>query len=472
MRAAEGGGPPSWSAMRALEGVTAALLTAGVACATAVERSTRAELIAVANTVGSFEESVGADREAPPSSGSLSEYLAYAYRHNPHLRATFEDWRAATTKPRQQRRPPEPKITYAGFVSAVETRVGPQQHRLGAQQWFPWPSKLTKGGEAAGLEAEAAQRRFERHALDVAAEVAVAYWALWRIERRTEVTQDEVEVLRSLSEQIRVRIEVGAAELSDLAQVDLMVSRARDRLAGLDEARRVAAAELVRAIGAPDWSRTPTLASGPVVRGIDEDASALVAEAAKHPRVANYAALSDAATVRVREARADRFPGFGFGVDWIITGRSGAAMPPTDSGKDAVSLMVGLTVPLWGGAYKAAETEHRARSSAFRARAIGARNDVAAEIKQHMAWVTDAVRRVRTYESTLIPQAQATFESVLASYAVGRASVAELVLAEKQLVELRAGVFEAKADYGTHVAMLERAIGRPMRRKGGADERR
>ncbi|MCA9712051.1 MAG: TolC family protein, partial [Myxococcales bacterium] len=226
--------------------VALAASVALLACASPVERSTRAELRRVEQSLAALPDSddAGPPAEAPAPApaldGSLEAYLAYAFAHSPSLRASFEDWRAATHRPSKERRLPEPTITYAAFVRSVETRVGPQRHRLGAMQWFPWPSKLGAGGRAAGLEAQAAQRRFEAHALEIAAEVGAAYWALWRLQRQREVLQREEERLGSVSEHVRTRVETGGADLADLAQVDLMLLRARDRLAGLDELERVA----------------------------------------------------------------------------------------------------------------------------------------------------------------------------------------------------------------------------------------
>lgn len=442
------------------------------ACAGPIERSTRADLARAEGSLAQLPETLDAaedDSESPTFNGSLQAYLAYAFERSPSLRATFEDWRAATHRPRQERRLPEPTITYAGFVSSVETRVGPQRHRLGAMQWFPWPTKLSAGGKAASLEARAAQRRFEAHALEIAADVSNAFWALWRVQRKREVLKDEVEILSSLSEQVRVRVEVGAADLADLAQINLMISRTRDRVAGLDESERVAGAALVRVLGAPDGAETPVLSTSPAVAELDEPLAALTAEAAEHPRVATLATLSDATGERVREARADRFPSFGIGVDWIMTGRSQAAMPPSDSGKDAVALALSVKVPLWARAYKASEDEARARGAALRARAIAARNGIKASIRQEAARVNDDVRRVQVYETTLVPQAQATFESVLSSYAAGRSSVAELLMTQRELIALQDDLFAAEADYGAHVANLERAVGRPVRTKGRVD---
>jgi len=446
----------------------------GLGCATAVESATLSDLQRVEASLRPLPASLDAAESierAPDFDGSLNTYLAFAYEGSPALRATFEQWRAATYRPAQERRLPEPTVTYAGFIRSVETRVGPQRHRIGASQWFPWPSKLKAGAQAASLEAQSVQRSFEAHALDINAEVATAYWRLWRVHRQREVLRDEVEILSSLSAQIRVRVEVGTADLADLAQVDLMVSRARDRLVGLDEHERIASAKLVRVLGAPDGTQTPISRSEPVVLEVRETAVELIAQANRHPRVESLATLSNAADERVREARADRAPSFGVGVDWILTGPSQAAAPPSDSGLDAVALSLSVKVPLWTRAYRASENEARARGAVFRARAIDTRNGVSAAVREQAARVADDVRRVRVYETTLGPQAQTTFEAVLHSYAVGRATVGELLLAERELIGLQGELHEAQADYGKDIAHLERAVGRRVETKGPRDAR-
>ncbi len=395
--------------------------------------------------------------------GSLAAYLGYAFANSPALRARFETWRAMTYRPAQQRRLPEPTVTYAGFVRSVQTRVGPQRHRLGVSQWFPWPTKLRAGSDAAELEAVSAQRQFEAHALEIGAEVATAYWHLWKLERHAEVLTEEVVVLASLSEQVRVRVEVGTSNLADLTQVDLSLSRARDRLAGLEEATRVGEARLVRVLGAPVEIATPIRAEAPSADALEEPLEALYTDAGAHPQVQTFAALRDAQSERVREAEADRAPSFGLGVDWILTGPSMGNPAPPDTGMDAVALSLSVKVPLWGFAYKAAGNEARAKGAAWRAREIDARNGVIARVREQAARIRDDVRRVRVHDTTLVPQAEAAFESVLASYAAGRSTVGELLLTQTALLGLKRDRVSAQADYATDLAELERVVGRPVR---------
>ncbi|MEM6295508.1 MAG: TolC family protein [Myxococcota bacterium] len=394
--------------------------------------------------------------------GTLAAYTAYAYARSPALRASFETWRAATHRPEQERRMPEPTVSYTAFVRAVETRVGPQRHRLSASQRFPWPTTLRAGGEAATLEAVAAQRRFESHALRIAAEIAEAYWLLWRIERELQVHQGEIEVLQSLSEQVRGRVAVGVAELSDLAQLDLQLSRARDRHASLGRRKRAASAGLVRILGAPDRTPTPVASIEPEAAPPAESIDRLAASAGEHPNVRAFVSLSDAARQRERKARAERAPSFGIGVDWILTGETAASPALADTGKDAVAVSLSLQVPLWTRVYRAAQSQASAEAAAHRSRAIDARNGVLAEVRQHAELLEDASRRVAFYDNTLIPQGTTAFESVLASYATGRSTVAELLLAERALISLRSERLVALADYGVELARLERAVGRPV----------
>ena len=80
---------------------------------------------------------------------SLNDYLAYAALNNPQLEAAFNRWKAALEMVSQAHTLPDPRFNYGYFIQEVETRVGPQEHRVGISQMFPWFGKLKLRGEAA-----------------------------------------------------------------------------------------------------------------------------------------------------------------------------------------------------------------------------------------------------------------------------------------------------------------------------------
>ena len=110
------------------------LLTVGTAsCRGTYESATRDELATAAKVVVPAE--APSDSEAEPLlDGTLGGYLAFALARSPELRASFERWRAATMRISRARRIPEPVIKYSYFVRSVETRVGPQNHKLSLMQ--------------------------------------------------------------------------------------------------------------------------------------------------------------------------------------------------------------------------------------------------------------------------------------------------------------------------------------------------
>jgi outer membrane protein, heavy metal efflux system len=392
----------------------------------------------------------------------MAAYVRTALDNSPALRASFEEWRASAQRIRQARRLPEPVITYGYFVRRVETRVGPQRHKFGISQSFPWPSRLSAGADAASLAARSAQQKYEAAALDLTRRVADAYWRLWLIDRVRAVQQDQKRILEQFSSVVRGRLEVGQATLADLGQIDLKVSRLVDALSGLDQQERAASALLVAAIGAPPGTATPVTKEDPPLILPAESDAALRSSAVDHPNVRALGLMADAQTQRARAAGAEAYPTFTLGVDYIETGP--AVMPGVDeSGKDAIVAMIGAKVPIWGGVYGANEEEAHAESASFQARQAAARDEAIAELEKALSEVRDAARRVKLHRDTLVPQAETVYASGLGAYQVGRSTLASVLMAERDLNDIQLTLDRARAQHAMAWARLEQVVGRPVR---------
>ncbi len=430
-------------------------------CAATYQEATEADLTLASRGLDPLP---GAEepRGALDVDGTLESYIATALRQSPSLRAAFERWRAAIHRISQARRLPEPTLTYGYFIQSVETRVGPQRHRVGLSMGFPWPTKLTAGADAASIAARSKQRQFEGEALIVGRHVAEAYWRIWLVQQTRLVQRDQLEVLRALSEATRVRVEVSRAILADLNQVDLAVSRAEDTLSGLDERERAFSAELLAAIGSTSGRATPIDPAQAPTGGVPAVSRATLIDAATaHPRVEARELMSESALSKVRRARADRAPSFMVGLDWIETGEAMDATTP-GSGSDPVIVMVGLRLPVWNAAYRGAEEEARSESEAFRADAADARNSAEAALEQVLSAIRDADRRISLYRDTLNPQAEAAYLSVVGAYQTGSTTVAATLIAQRELLELQLGLIQAQAQHAISWAQLELVVGRTV----------
>ena len=224
-------------------------------CAARYEESLHRDLTAARDRLAEPGET-----RAPAPDGPLESYVVYAMAQSPELLAGYQRWRAASLRISSARRLPEPMVMYAFYALPVQTRVGPQRHRVSAEQSFPWPTRLTAGADAQSARARAAQRRFEAQALALARRVADAWWALWFVRQAQDVEREQLEILDGLSESLRARVETSQAGLADLAQVDLTRSRVDDRIAELGDPVIDAGARQVhlREVGEPGLARLDT----------------------------------------------------------------------------------------------------------------------------------------------------------------------------------------------------------------------
>lgn len=398
--------------------------------------------------------------------GTPERYVEHALAHHPGLQASWQRWRAATHRIARERRLPMPSLTYGVFVRQVETRVGPQRHRLSVRQRFPWPGELTKGADAASAEARAVQREFEAHALEVQADVLRAYWRLWLVRASAEVERDQLALFEGVADVSRGRLETGRAHLADVQQVDLARSRLDDQITGLRELEVQAEARLRATLSVSPDASLPTGEDPPPLRLPNEDEAALRAAVHDHPRLDRWAVRAEARELRVDEARNARAPSFSVGVDWTEVGpaRMGGL---ADSGKDAVMVSVGIELPLWQLNYAEDQKAARAEAAAARSEWAAARDMAWSQLSIAMAQLRDTARRAELHEHTLIPQAETALESTLGGYATGEGNLSAILIAERDLLELHLQQLELEANHAVAWAELERIVGRSVDRHPG-----
>lgn len=398
---------------------------------------------------------VAREEPTPDFDGSLEAYVRYASARSPMLRASLERWRSATHSIAPSRQLPEPMVTY-GFY------FGPNMHRVMVEQELPWPTRLTRAADAQSARALAAQRRFEAEALELRMRVASAYWRLWSIRARREIDREQLELLGTLAEAMRARMAVGQAALADLAPIELGRSRLDDALRGLDEQERAAEAALRAALGAPRAIAVPTVADVPPPALPSEAPDALAESVSSHPYLASFLLMAEASEADAAAMEGERFPSLRFGVEGMFDNDRSGGMHG-QSPMEGVIASVGVSVPLWQDAYAERQRAMRAEGEAERAEGQAAQDAAQAELEAALAMLRDSHRRVRFYETTLIPQAQAAYESIVGRLVTGEGELGAALMAQRDLLELRTMGIEARAEHGEAWARLERVVGRPVR---------
>jgi len=184
----------------------------------------------------------------------------------------------------------------------------------------------------------------------------------------------------------------------------------------------------------------------------------------KHPMIGKFSHLAASEEHRAQAQRADRYPRFKVGLNLIGTGEAANAME--DSGKDAVVISAGISLPLWSSSYNDAAKASIAASKSHEAMLESGLRQSEAMLESALSDVRDSQRKIELYEKTLLPLAETTFEAVLGGYQIGRSTVAAVIIAQRDLIDLRLERALARARRAKSWAMLEFVVGQELKTGG------
>jgi outer membrane protein TolC len=395
------------------------------------------------------------------ANASLADYLTYAALNAPALEAAFYRWKGALEKIEQARALPDPVFSYTYYIRNVETRVGPQRHKLTLSQRLPVTDKLSHRAAAAVHGAHVAQKRYEgvKAALFFRLKKALLEYAYYS-GRRT-ILRAHLTLLRQLEKLIRTLYAVKRTNYAAVIKVQVELARLEDRYVSLQKLRPVLIAELngllnrkaSTPLDPPKELRRPAI-------------SVSLAALKKMVRVQNPQILAARAEVAQKKAIhtvAQRavFPDIVLKLGFIETGKARLDGVP-GSGKDPVTATIALRLPLWFGKYSAAVRE----ASALRRRAVSrleaVRIDLAIRLARAHFTYRDARRKFNLYRKTLIPKAEQAFEATQSAFVTGKSSFMELLDATRSLLALQLSAQRANRDEGVALARLELLVGRHL----------
>lgn len=401
------------------------------------------------------------DPLAGPGVVSEAMVLGYARAQAPALVAARHRLDAARAAVDAADPWPEPQLMLGGSPLPVETRNGPLWATARLSQRLPWADALDARRAAATAEASGAEATRATVALTVEAEALIAFHrlALSRAEARINV-----EMLAIATRMLRLaedRLGVEPSRQGDVIRAQVEVARLETVAVDLEQQAITRQAELNAAIGRPPRSVIGPLAE--VTPSPVADLDALLAAAADHPVLATHAARIDAARARLRGAETRGRPDLSAALSYALVGQPDSAMGAADAGRDALTIQLGVTLPVWGrSAYASERRAAAAELRAAQAARAAAEDVVAHRVIEQVVRAETALRRLRLYRETALPLAEQHLEVVSAAYAAGELPFAPVLDAEQTRESLAVSAARATADFAIARAALARAVGQPV----------
>ena len=306
--------------------------------------------------------------------------------------------------------------------------------RIGVMQELTGAEKRRLRAERYEREADKGLAEKDRAAAAIERDTALAWFELYYAEAMAALIAEQ-------SAQAKLEIEAaeGAYRGGRGTQSEVLAARSAlgfldDRATDLNRRVRSARSQLARWTGAA----APTLATPPATDSVRLDMDLLDTQLAHHPEIAVLSRQEDIAAAEARLAEANRRPDWSVEVAYQQRGPAYSNM-----------LSVGVSLPLQWDRKNRQDRELSAKL-AMTEQLKAEREDM---LRTHIAdtrslfdeWQTNRQRQTR-YRQDLLPLAEARNGAVLGAYRGGKATLADVLAARRNEIELRLQALQLASD--------------------------
>lgn len=370
----------------------------------------------------------------------LESVHAWLRDQNPQLRALSLEAEAAAERIQPAGALPDPmaeiELMDIDFDNPrlLPAQTGSTVYRV--RQSFPLWGKRQLARDIAGFEADASGQMRDATLLELVRKADAAYVRYWHAAVSVQALDRVTALMGEMRKLTEARYAAGLAPQQDAIKAQLEVTRMGvDRLERQAMGREAAAALNAllgrnpgEALAEPQ--QAPTL---PVDGSLDDLLGRL---AGAHPMVLAQASMVSAAESMAEMTRRERYPDINVGLALVQMG----------SRAEAWELMFSVDIPLQQTARR-----HRERAAMLAREAAQSRQQMAVNELRGMvgeAWVRwqSAQARRQLIEDTLLPQAQASLQSALASYQVGSVDFESLLQALRESRSAELTMVDARRD--------------------------
>ena len=384
--------------------------------------------------------------------------IRLAVERNPKLKAARANWQATIERYPQVTALPDPMLMYSYFARSVETRVGPQRHRLGFSQSFPYPGTLDAVGRVTLQEVKIQRVKYEQVVRDLIVDLKLAYHELAYLQRAWQITEQNQKLLDHILKIANTRYASGEATLNDVLKAQSQLVQLSYDLILVRELEEVEKGNINALLSVP--STIPLGPPTPIAYTVlDIPVADLERQALARRQELQIADLMiQKATEAIKLAELKTKPMFKLELMTVETGD--ALMPHTlDSGKNPISMGVGISIPWSSSKNRSQIRESELNRSAAVENKRSMEDLMLANLKRLYFRLENARRLVDLYENSLIPQAEQAMEVAETWHQEGTKSIAGLLETQSVWLNFNLARLRAITDYQQNLARLERLVG-------------
>jgi outer membrane protein TolC len=390
---------------------------------------------------------------------SLEPLLKEARENNPDILASKKRWEAAKARIPQAKSLEDPSVGFAfekiprGTLKLNKTIS--EDRMLSINQAIPFFGKLSLKGKIALVESQMFAAEYKQKELAVINAVKNAYYDLFMNNKETQLNEQSLTLLKSITKAAEVKYTVGEMTQEELFKLNLELARLSNIIINLREERKVKEARLNTLL-----NRDPEATLG--MPDLAEEAyfnqeirSLYQATLLNQPELIIFSYAIEKNRYAKSLAKRSFFPDMMTGI--VQRGITTGTIGPWD-------LMLSFTVPLWSWTKQRYEVKEAiANLEEAEAAYKAMQNKAFSETKDLAARIEIAKNRINLYKTNLIPILDSSLASSLAAFSLGKGDFMLLLDNQRSLIETKMEYYKALVEYNMNLADLERRVGIDLR---------
>jgi len=352
---------------------------------------------------------------------------------------------------------PDPTVGITSFPYPVFTAEGSQRAQFQFTQAIPYPGKLALRSEAKEWEARASESSEETIKEKLILDGLTELSEIKMLIRQRLLIFRYRKVLRDFESVADTRYRVGTGTQQAVLKAQLERNALDARESDLSQKIKAKKRKLAILVDGPvsisssvEWEWRHDLRTLSI--GLSEETALL-----NRPEIDVLEAMNNHASSLTSLAKKDWRPDFKFGVTYFNIGDQ--AFPPQASGRDALAMMVGVTLPIQRGRLKSRLEETHIRQSEIRAQTWWTQRSIREEFRHVLETITLLIEQRDLYERALLPQAETTLQSTISAYTTGEVGFLDLLDAQRMVFDLSWQFEDVSARLEKALYSFEKATG-------------
>jgi outer membrane protein TolC len=400
----------------------------------------------------------GAGNDLQGGLATLDSLIQEALTRSPLIIAARTHWQAETRVPIQESTLPDPQIGAQSFSVGNPIPGNNLQSNnfayfgYGFSQDIPFLGKLRLRASVAEKEAESAHEAYQAQRLAIVEQVGETYFNLFYLSNSLHLLHQTYDEFQRVVHITGAQYQVGMGQQHDVLKAQLETTSILNEQETTREELEQAQADLKAILGREQDSPDIHVSEVKPSEFMLDDHQLRRLALSSSPVLKQAEALEAKSEQSLKLAHEDYIPDFSVGYTYEKTG---ARFP------DYYMATLGIKIPLYWWRKQTPAVEQAAlEKDSSHAQTYAAKLSVTSQLQNQWIAIQSMDRVIRIYSDGLIPQAQATLKSAVATYRVGKVDFQTLLSAEVDVLRLKQQYYRAVADHEIAVVKIQQITGK------------